>query len=379
VTDKISRRDLLVKGGTALGSAIVSSLLGGCSRKDASPAVPDVVTAPAIPSWTEEHPTVSIVTIKNGKVRAAVEEALELLGGIEVVTLGKNRIMLKPNLTTDRLDSATKPEVIKALARLMQKAGKDVLIGEGSASANGFNVRGGETYRTQNQSIIDRMQQHVFDRLGYTKMAKSLGIPLVNLHSGEMVDVEIPDGLAFDKITLQRTLTEIDMLCSVPMMKTHSLATVTLGMKNLMGLYPGTVYCAVRACIHDLAADAGSPGIAFETLDMMRANKLGLVVVDGSMAMEGNGPTEGDLVRMNVIIAGTNPLATDMVAAAAMGFDTRTIPTFTCANEIGMQPSSLDQIEIKGESLDAVKRNFARPQVYPWPEVRHHWATQEIP
>ena len=379
MTDKISRRDLLVKGGPVLGSAIVGSLLGGCSRKDASPSVPDVVTAPAISSRTEENPTVSIVKIKNGKVRAAVEEAIELLGGIEAVTLGKNRIMLKPNLTTDRLDSATKPEVIKALARLMQQAGKDVLIGEGSASANGFNVRGGETYRTQNQSIIDRMQQHVFDRLGYTKMAKSLGIPLVNLHSGEMVDVEIPDGLAFDKITLQRTLTEIDMLCSVPMMKTHSLATVTLGMKNLMGLYPGTVYCAVRACIHDLAADAGSPGIAFETLDMMRANKLGLVVVDGSMAMEGNGPTEGDLVRMNVIIAGTNPLATDMVAAAAMGFDTRTIPTFTCANEIGMQPSSLDQIEIKGESLDAVKRNFARPQVYPWPEVRHHWATQELP
>jgi len=95
--------------------------------------------------------------------------------------------------------------------------------------------------------------------------------------------------------------------------------------------------------------------------------------------MEGDGPTGGDLVKMNVIIAGTNPLATDMVAAATMGFDTRDIPTFTCANKIGMQPSSLDQIEVKGESLDAVKRNFATPQVYPWREVRYHWATQEIP
>jgi uncharacterized protein (DUF362 family) len=379
MTHKILRRDLLVKVGTVLGSAIIGNLLGGCSMKDASTSTPDVVTDPAIPSQAKGTPVVSIVKIKSSRVKAAVEEAIELLGGIEAVTSGKNRIMLKPNLTTDRLDSATKPEVVKTLARLMQKAGKEVLIGEGSAAANGFNVRDGETYRTQNQSILDRMQQHIFDRLGYSKMAKSLRIPLINLHSGEMVDVEIPDGLLFDKITLHHTLTEIDMLCSVPMMKTHSLATVTLGMKNLMGLYPGTVYCAVRACVHDMAADAGSPGIAFEILDMVRANKLGLVVVDGSMAMEGNGPTEGDLVKMNVIIAGTNPLATDMVAAAAMGFNTRDIPTFTCANEIGMQPSSLDQIEIKGESLDAVKRNFAEPRVYSWHEARSTWATQEIP
>jgi uncharacterized protein (DUF362 family) len=379
MTDKISRRDLLVKGGTVLGSAIVGSLLGGCSTEDAPPSIPDVVTAPAIPSLTEESAAVSIARIENGEIGPAVEKAIALLGGIEAVTSGKNRIMLKPNLTTDDPDSATKPEVTEALARLMQGAGKDVLIGEGSSAAYGFNVQDGETYRTQNQGIIDRMQQHVFDSLGYTKMAGALGIPLVNLHSGEMVDVELSDGLAFDKITLHRSLAEIDMLCSVPMMKTHTLATVTLGMKNLMGLYPGTVYCTVRACVHDQAAAAGSAGIAFETLDIVRANKLGLVVVDGSMAMEGDGPTEGDLVKMDVIIAGTNPLATDMVAAAAMGFGAHEIPTFMYANKIGMQPTSLDEIEIRGENLEAARRNFARPQVYPWSEVRHHWATQEIP
>ena len=80
------------------------------------------------------------------------------------------------------------------------------------------------------------------------------------------------------------------------MMKTHTLATVTLGMKNLIGLYPGTVYQTVRAGVHDHAADAGSPGVAFEILDMVRANKLGLVVIDGSTAMEGNGPSDGVLV-----------------------------------------------------------------------------------
>jgi uncharacterized protein (DUF362 family) len=65
----------------------------------------------------------------------------------------------------------------------------------------------------------------------------TLDAPLVNLHTGEMVDVEVPGGLAYQRLTIHRSLTEIDLLCSVPMMKTHTLASVTPGMKNLIGLY----------------------------------------------------------------------------------------------------------------------------------------------
>jgi len=70
------------------------------------------------------------------------------------------------------------------------------------------------------------MQQFVFDSLGYTELARSLNIPLVNLHVGDMVEVDVPGGLAYPKLTLHRALTETDLLCSVPMMKTHGLATV---------------------------------------------------------------------------------------------------------------------------------------------------------
>ena len=116
------------------------------------------------------------------------------------------------------------------------------MIGEGSAAADGFNFKDDITYRTRKQDILDPMQKYVFDQLGYTDLARSMDIPLVNLHSGDLVDIEIPNALAFDKITLHKSLVDVDMLCSVPMMKTHVLATVTLGMKNLIGLYPGTIY-----------------------------------------------------------------------------------------------------------------------------------------
>jgi len=321
---------------------------------------------------------VSIVKIKNGDIERAVEQAIDLLGGIEGLTQGKARIMLKPNLLSNDPRATTKPRVVGTLGKLMKNAGKEVSIGEGSAAAGGFNARNGESYRTKNRELLNAMQQHVFETLGYTELADSLNVPLINLHSGKMVDVAVPDGFAYDTISLHRSLTEIDLLCSVPMMKTHVLATVTLGMKNLIGLYPGIIYQAVRGHMHDLASKVEPSGTASAIVDMVRANKLGLVVVDAHMAMEGEGPTDGTPVKMDLIIAGTNPLATDMIASNVMGFETDEIPTFFWANKAGMKPASIDEIEIRGEKLEDVQRNFVKPTIYTWESIRDVWGAREI-
>jgi len=330
------------------------------------------------PSFFIDKPIVSIVKIKNDRIDYAVEMAIDLLGGIDQIAKDRNRIMLKPNLVAESPSFTTKPTVIKALANLMKKAGKEVIIGEGSAAGTGFNFKDGIDYRTRKKEILDPMQKYVFDTLGYSELAKSLKVPLINLHSGELADVEVPNHLLFNKITLHKSLTEIDMLCSVPMMKTHVLATVTLGMKNLIGLYPGTVYYSVRSWLHDRAAEKNSPGIAFEILDMVRANKLGLVVIDGSTAMEGDGPTDGNLVKMDLIIAGTNPLAADMVAASVMGFETNEVPTFVWAVRSGMTPSGISEIEIRGEKIESVKRKFVKPNIVHWNDIKDSWGVHEL-
>jgi uncharacterized protein (DUF362 family) len=336
----------------------------------------------AIGPWTgfdvSRKPVVSITRVRNGNVARAVEEAIDLLGGIGFVAAGKDRIMLRPNLVAESPAFTTKLEVIRVLATLLRGAGKEVLIGEGSAAGTQFNVRGGVTYRTKARDILDPMQQYVFDRLGYTDLARSLHLPLVNLHSGELVDVDLSNGYVFDRITLHRSLTDIDMLVSVPMMKTHLLATVTLGMKNLIGLYPGTVYYSVRSWLHDHAAQAHSPGVAYEIVDMVRVNKVGLTVIDASWAMEGDGPTGGDLVEMGLILAGTDPLATDMVGAALMGFAPQEVPTFVAAWGAGMTPVTLDDIEILGAPLAEVRREFKRPAVLPWAAISGMWGVEEI-
>jgi uncharacterized protein (DUF362 family) len=366
----ISRRGFIKTA--VVGTA---ALLASCKTRPSKTQEP----LPDVGAARGERPAVSIVKIKDGKIAWAVEAAVDLLGGIAGLTQGKERIMLKPNLVSDDPRATTDRKVIQTMAELMKKAGKDVSIGEGSAAAGGFNFRDGYTFQTKNSEMLDAMQQYIFDALGYSEMARLLDVPLINLHLGEMVDVAVPGGFAYQSIRLHKSLTETDLLCSVPMMKTHVLATVTLGMKNLIGLYPGSVYSTVRAGVHDYAADAGSPGIAFEILDMVNANKLGLVVVDGSTAMEGDGPGNGTLIPMDVIIAGTNPLATDMVAASVMGFKPDEVPTFVLAKGAGMGPQSLDEIEIRGESVSSVKRRFNRPQLTAWNDIRSSWGVQVIP
>jgi uncharacterized protein (DUF362 family) len=361
--NKISRRKFVSSATAAvIGSSAFGFNLLGCHN----------------PGTNIENDIVSIVRVKDGNIAKAVEEAIELLGGISTVTIGKDRIMLKPNLVGPSTDITTKVDVVRTLAQLMQKAGKEVVIGEGSAAAPNFNNINGEDYRTKKREILDGMQQYVFDTLGYSEMAKTLNIPLINLHSGDIVEVPLNNGFAAKSVKIHKSLTEVDLICSVPMMKTHVLASVTLAMKNLIGLYPGTEYFSVRSWLHDRAADAGSPGVAYEVIDMNKAVKTGLSVIDASSAMEGDGPASGTLVDMGLIIAGTSSLATDMVGASLMGFEINEIPAIALAHKSGMLPFSMDNIEIRGLSIDQTKQKFVRPNIYKWTDINKMWGVKEI-
>ena len=336
----------------------------------------------AMAATIADRPIVSIVRRKDGDTARAVTEAIDLLGGIEAVTEDKTAIMLKPNLVSNARTDTTDPAVVRALAELMIEAGKNVCIGEGSAAAYpGFNVINGENYRTRDVDLLNRMQQFVFDQLGYSDMAGELDIPLVNLHTGDLVEVTVPDAFVFDTLKLHPALTETDLLVSVPLMKTHTLATVTLGLKNLIGLYAGQEYGTVRGYVHDLGAAYADVGTAIEILDMARANKLGLTVIDALRALEGNGPSLGEnsaLVDMDLIIAGTHPLATDMVAASVMGFEMDEVPVFEWAVRAGMTPATLDEIDVRGETIAAVQHSFAKPETSPWRIATHYWGYKEL-
>jgi uncharacterized protein (DUF362 family) len=327
--------------------------------------------------FSDLKPVVSIVKV-NEKwsdakgIEYAVTKALDLIGGLNYVTKGKERILLKPNLVSFNSSDTTKPAVVESLAVLMKKAGKNVCIGEAS-SASWLNVKifvKGLVCSTKNYKNLLTIQDEVFKKLGYNDISKKNDIPLVNLHVGKIAKLSIPDNFVFKEIYIHESLYNTDMICSVPMMKTHSLAGVTLALKNIgIGGYPGLVYGSVRSAVHRKATEFEPTGTATAIIDMVKANKIGLNVIDATMAMEGNGPSKiggGKLLKMNLIIAGTNALATDMVAANVMGFEANEIDTFKWAFKAGMTPNKIDDIQIVGEHPDDVRRQFKKPEMVPY-------------
>ncbi len=118
-------------------------------------------------------------------------------------------------------------------------------------------------------------------------------------------------------------------------MQTHVFAHATPGMKNLTGLFPGAVYEAPRKHMHQVASKVEATATAAATVDMVRADPPGLSVIDGTTAMEGGEPSQGQTFRMDVIVAGANPPAADMVGASLVGFPPDEAPPFAWAGKAG--------------------------------------------
>ena len=326
---------------------------------------------------SDQMPVVSVVGVNNKwseakGVEYAITRAIELIGGINEVVKDKNSILLKPNLVNPNPSDTTNPIVIEALAKLMKNSGKEVYIGEaGAASVRNIDTSiRGYVCRTKNTEILEAIQDDIFKATGYEDLSKRTGIPLVNLHVGNMAKMKVSDNFVYKKVYFHKTMSDVDLVCSVPMMKTHGLATVTLGLKNIgIGGYPGMLYGTVRSLVHQEGIKLEETGTSAVTVDMVKSTKLGLSVIDATTAMQGQGPTlsqGGSLVDMNLIIASKNALAADMVAANIMGFEPTEIDTFKWAWKAGMNPSNINEIQIVGEKIEKVQQQFRRPQVVPY-------------
>jgi uncharacterized protein (DUF362 family) len=379
----ISRRGFIIKG---VNFVCLSAMLGcnhGLKANDDKVQEYEIFPAEYEPNpflLLHQKPVVSVVRV-NSKwsdvkgVEYATTRAIDMIGGINEVAKNKTRILLKPNLVNPNPSDTTNPLVVEALAKMMAKAGKEVIIGEaGAASTRNIDTSiRGYVCRTQNTELLQAIQDDIFEGTGYNDLSNRAGIPLVNLHVGNMVKMNMSDNFVYKEIYLHKALSDADLVCSVPMMKTHSLATVTLGLKNIgIGAYPGMMYGTVRSLVHQEGIKLEPTGTSAVSIDMVKANKLGLCVVDATTAMQGQGPTVGHggtLLKMNLIIASQNALAADMVSAYLMGFESNEIDIFKWAWNAGMVPSNINDIEIVGEKIENVRLQFQRPNVIPYTKI----------
>ena len=273
------------------------------------------------------RPVVAIV--KDADPDKAVAKALELIGGLGGIVSDGQSVLIKPNMTGLRggefyPGQTTDVRVTGALVKnLLATAKCKIAIGDGA---------GGKA-------------SHIFSKCGYDKLAKDNGgIPLVDLAKDKLVATKV-DGYAYKEYKYPATVKNADVFIDVPVLKTHQLSGISVGMKNLYGLLP-----LPRHIFHDRYDEV--------LCDLVQIRKPDLVLVDGLYAMEGQGPLWGPNIKMDLVIVGTDVVAVDTVCAAIMGADPNRVPYLALAKKKGLGECDLAKIEIRGEAIKDVRKDF---------------------
>jgi len=284
--------------------------------------------------------TVSIVRVNGRPLEEALREAIDLVGGIDYFIPPNSKVLIKPNIVSNRgPPCTTDPAIVEALINIIKRKNPSVIwIADGSGDGN---------------TLVN------FRTLGYLPVAERTGAILVDLNYGEMVNVSVPGGgVVFDSFLFNRIVVEADVFISLACMKTHYQTVVTLSMKNLIGIAPGSIYgyqpSTTKWILHDEAERKGDPYMAGVIVDLCRARRIDLAIIDGRVGMEGEGPLDGTPVKLDLLIVGADPVATDTVASTIMGFNPNKVPTLSLANYLGLGTNNLHEIEIKGERIEDV-------------------------
>ncbi len=276
-----------------------------------------------------ERPSASIV--RAGEAGTSVREAVSLIGGMERFVKSGDCVLIKPNLSW-RGGLSTGAGICRALAELSIEAGAgQVVIGEGMLGESG------------------PTPEH-FEKLGYAEVADELGIGLLNLNECPSAEVEVKNAWVAKKVRVSRPVLEADCLINVPVMKTHFLASVTLGLKNLKGCLSGREKSKFhRIGLHKAIGD----------LNLLLAPRL--TVIDAMTAGEGMGPHFVDEVEMGLIIASDDNLAADIVGASVMGYDPKEVKHLRVFAMRKQRSVSLSDVHLLGVPVDEVRRSFERP------------------
>jgi len=273
--------------------------------------------------------TSKVAVVKGKRGHEPVFRALDLVDYAAVLS-GWKRVLIKVNfITTKTWDTGatTDPIVVEAIIERLKKLAIEVYVVESDAT----------------MTNADK----AFESTGMKEMCDRNGVQCLNLrHVKDRVSIDIPDGKALKKITVPRIVTE-SAIVSAAKLKTHNWTGVTLGMKNMFGLLPDKL----KSKYHLI-------GINKVIAEINTVLKPTLTVIDGFVAMEGRGPVGGTPVQMDLIIAGSDPVATDATACRIMGFDPHEIKHILKAYEKGL--GNIDDIQIVGERLEDVSRPFAR-------------------
>jgi uncharacterized protein (DUF362 family)/NAD-dependent dihydropyrimidine dehydrogenase PreA subunit len=277
-----------------------------------------------------DHRVALVACEDYSQIAGAIARGLAMLGGLQALCPGE-RYLLKPNLLLGdgpERGSTTHPEFFRAVAGHLLMNGYDLTCGD----SPGF----GSPHNALLQS-------------GLGEIAEAMGIDVADFVSG--VDLPNPQGLLMKQFNLARGLMAVDGVINLPKFKTHGLMRLTGAVKNLFGCLPGVQKAGFHARLPDEAQ------FGQMLVDLVELIAPRLHILDGIWGMEGNGPRNGTVRKIGLILITTNPHALDHCVAQLMNLDPMLVPTLKIAAARGLYHA--EKIEVLGESLEAhVMKNF---------------------
>ncbi|MCL2144331.1 MAG: DUF362 domain-containing protein [Endomicrobia bacterium] len=255
-----------------------------------------------------------------------VKEAVNLLGGISSFVKPGEKILVKPNLLSPKTpDKAvtTHPEIVRAVIQLVKKAGAVPVVGDSPGGAAHTNIK------------------ELWDVTGMTQVCKEEGVEIVSFEAAGAKEIDIND-VNVEKVLFSNIVLDCDGIINLPKLKTHSLMTFSSGIKNLYGCIPGLR----KVEYHKLASKNEDFGHLLANIYLFLKNKIRFTLVDGILGMEGNGPSSGDIRKIEMIAASSDTMMLDAFLFDSLGGNIMKNHIF---KKLNIFPDNLNRLSIIGK------------------------------
>jgi uncharacterized protein (DUF362 family) len=272
-----------------------------------------------------EQKTVKIFQAKNG-ISEILKETVDDSG-----LHGKQKIFIKPNMSHPEYipGVVTCPKLLGELVSLLRDDAREVIVGE----SNGFNYP----------------CNSAFEKTGIEAAVKKAGGSVINLSEDKVVKIKFPtNSTQLKELFLPKTVLDADAFVDLALMKTHEFAMYSGAIKNLFGCVPSNK----RIYLHPYL-----PEVFYRLYSLLKPQ---LTVMDARVGIEGNGPTKGKPVKMDLMLTSNDALAIDITAAEIMELDWKQTYLNYVAKKVGLQKEA---IMVQGLQVNEVMHKFEPPRI----------------
>lgn len=270
-----------------------------------------------------------------GQAEEAIRALVEQMGGMGRFVRPGERIVLKANLLRAAPPESaicTHPAVVEAVAKLVKEAGGTPVICDSPGGA------------LHKEAVL----RSLYEKTGMAAVAAAAGAAL-SMDSSTRT-VSLPEGKVLRQAEIITPVAEADGVIDLCKMKTHVLMSMTGAVKNLFGVIPGLSKVGYHATHpdHETFADV--------LLDLTGYVKPRLSLMDGILAMEGDGPgSSGTPRQAGLLLAAANPLALDTAAGAIMNLPRQDNPVLLAAERRGLTPCRMEDVELIGGTVEELR------------------------